>query len=428
MPVSRRRTLGFLGSAVAFPYVLSSNRARAASIDMVGPPVRFDVGAELPGGTSISRLAPLRGQNAFMAGWVNFRSEQSVLPYVRYFSAAGTPLTAPTRIGGSNGPTDGNPSIQSVPLVLRDRTAFTFISAETNPSPLDLDAYAQRFGEDLAKIGVPFLIAGGPQWQAGIQAVQMLTNDVLVVWWDTDGFSGTGNSAIRHRLMNRTGTQLTPARRTTPVTTGRGHISTSLAALTNGNAILAYVVFGETDFASARIQRLDASGVRLGPPAVLKTAQSFDDACGGAAVAALPNGRAIVVYAKPAATAGVENLRCRFIEDDGAVGSEQQIAQIEGHRTRIYDPPLLAVEPGTTGRIIVMLQHKAAGGEWPQLFVLDQEGSPLLGPVDLIAVGPGSNASGDSLIRMANGRFVAGYSDFSSPPSVANFQQFRIVD
>jgi hypothetical protein len=228
--------------------------------------------------------------------------------------------------------------------------------------------------------------------------------------------------------MNRTGTQLTPARKTTPTTIGRGHFPASLAALTNGNAILAYVVFGETEFASARIQRLDASGVRLGPPAVLKTAQSFDDACGGAAVAALPNGRAIAVYAKPAATAGVENLRCRFIEDDGAVGSEQQIAQIEGHRTRIYDPPLLAVEPGTTGRIIVMLQHKAAGGEWPQLFVLDQEGAPLLGPVDLIAVGPGSNASGDSLIRMANGRFVAGYSDFSSPPSVANFQQFRIVD
>ncbi len=427
MRFSRRRTLGFLGSAVAFPYVLSSNRARAASIDMVGPPVRFDVGAELPGGISISRLAPLRGESAFMAGWLNSRSAQTVLPYVRYFSAAGTPLTEPTRIGGSNGPTDGNPSIQSVPLVLRDRTAFTFISGETNPSPLDLDAYAQRFGEDRAKIGVPQLIAGGPQWQASIQAVQMPTSDVLVVWQDTDGFSGTGNSAIRHRLMNRTGTQLAPARRTTPAAIGRGQIPTSLAALTNGNAVLAYVVFGESEFASARVQRLDASGMGVGQPTVLKTSQSLADACGGAAVAALPNGRAIVIYAKVAATAGVENLRCRFIEDDGAVGSERQITQIEGSRNRIWDAPLLAIEPGT-GRIIVMLQREAGGGQWPQLFVLDQEGSALLGPVDLITGGPDIIATGDSLICMANGRFVAGYSDFSGTSSVASFQRFRIVD
>src|SRR4029079_16784268 len=100
MTIKRRALLRGLGPALARPYLLRSQPAKAAviSIETVGNPI--ELGAHQPGGKSSVALAALSKKGNYAAGWINCRSFSDVRAYVQKRSRNGAALSPAIQMGG----------------------------------------------------------------------------------------------------------------------------------------------------------------------------------------------------------------------------------------------------------------------------------------------------------------------------------------
>jgi hypothetical protein len=125
--------------------------------------------------------------------------------------------------------------------------------------------------------------------------VPLSNGNVLATWLSRA--STLASYDLRGRVVSKTGGGTLRDVAVT-VNTAGPQTQTGLAALTNGNSVIAYFVrtgSGATARQAAYLQRLSATGARLGAPRLIKQTTGANT-YGGVGVAALPSGRYIAVW------------------------------------------------------------------------------------------------------------------------------------
>ena len=283
MPITRRQSLGLMGSALALPYLLLADGARAAPISVLK---HIRLGKTQPGGKSDAAIAALPGnQGGFLACWINYRTYPDFRAFCQYFNNSGNPLSDPIRMGGAAGQTDGTPAGSARPVAFPNGTALIIFTAPRDGSPGEEgdQVWVQRMSAGREKVGVPIRIntlhIGGC---AIVHATRLTNGNVLVAWQHAEGTPDSID--VRCRVIDNKGVGISPERRATK-TAGAQQIPKDLAALPNGKSVLSYAHLDLVDkIWRLELQRLTAAGVRIGDPILIKKTSS-DKPFGAAAVA-----------------------------------------------------------------------------------------------------------------------------------------------
>jgi hypothetical protein len=367
MRIVRRAVLGL---AALLPLALPASPANAEILVTSNP--AFPLGDDQPGGQSGAALAP-EGVNNLIGSWLNASGATS-RAMVRFYSKYGTPFPQQFPLGGARGPTAGADATSAFPVGFLDASALVFFAASprTGPANRFRDIFAQRV-ENRATVGVPIAVnqtvVGN---QTRIVAAALPNENVMVAW-----LSGAPNSSdIRGRLVGKAGSALSPDRPLTLNTAG-AQTPTALAALSNGGSVLAYVVRSGSG-ASLRqdvlLQRLSATGQRLGAPFLLKRTTG-PDTYGGATVTPLPGGRYMALWFAdgPGAQA---SLKRRIFESTGAPGPLGTVGQSRIRPTAQSFPRAILVPDG----IVVVADGFANGTYAINAWLLNNQGLIESGP------------------------------------------------
>jgi hypothetical protein len=143
-----------------------------------------------------------------------------------------------------------------------------------------------------------------------------LSNGNVLATWLSRG-STPASYDLRGRVVSKSGGGALHDVRVTLNTAG-AQTQTGLAALTNGNSVIAYFVrtgSGASVKQSAYLQRLSATGALLGAPRLIKQTTG-PNTYGGVGVAALPSGRYIALWW--VASGGQAALKRQIFQANGA--------------------------------------------------------------------------------------------------------------
>jgi hypothetical protein len=277
MTINRRALLRGLGPALAFPYLLRSQPAKAAviSIETVGNPI--ELGANQPGGKSSVALAAFSKKGNYAAGWINFRSFSDVRAYVQKRSRNGAALSPAIQMGGGT-LTDGVNASNLAIVALPDDSSLVFFCAQRNGanSTDAFDIFVQRMDASFQKVGAPLAVnttrVGA---QTSVMATLLKNGNVQVVW--ESAAADFSSSTVRGRVMKPNGQPAQPEQKVIRQATG---FSTprSLVPGPNGQSVLTYTRLYNSSTAPTKAtffvcdkdrQAVGANGMPAGPVFIL---------------------------------------------------------------------------------------------------------------------------------------------------------------
>ena len=246
MRVTRRRAMELLGSALATPYLLKTDRAAAATFVPIGQPRRVDRGAEQDGGLYRAHVAAFDAPGSgFMitvdeccrAAQPDPEQFRPLLLQERRAAWRACPARRRKRRSGSEG--GGDP----YPVTFSDGTSLALFSAYPRDGGTSYDLFAERFTAQGEKIGLPKRVYHAndrTQWRA---IADRLPNQNAIAAWIDQGIADSASNP-RGRVLDSRADGVHAVERITEASPESETIE-SLAALNNGRAVLSYVVGGE---------------------------------------------------------------------------------------------------------------------------------------------------------------------------------------
>jgi hypothetical protein len=431
MNATRRLAICLFASTLALPHVPLGASAVAAPVFVKdGLSFRIDKNSQgqlQPGGQRAPALTVREGNGGFIATWLNYRSAADQRAFARFFSSGGIPVSdfsGGGQMGSTTGPTAGTPAVSARPVSFANDSSLILFSADRRNTVAahKRDIFGQRMGSG------PWLPVGDPvivnqvlaNAQDSIHAVRLLNGRVLSAFLSHAAAASTFD--IKGRIVNSGAAPVGGEKALTVNTVGM-QIPTSLAALTNGGAVLAYVVR-----TGARqdvfVQRLSAAGDRVGQPYLLKRTTSANT-FGGAGVAPLSAGRYIALWFTQGAVAGTAALRGCIFSAAGVAGALRTIGSARITPT-LLTVPKIAVSP--QGEIVVITDGFFNGVSSLDAWLLTAAAVRQLGPVKLITSGP--RLTSESLLRLPNRVFVMSWTQSAASPAAtrAMAQRFRVND
>jgi hypothetical protein len=289
MQITRRQSLGLLGSALAAPYLLRGDPAKAAvTFTKVGPILQL--GSATPNAQERTRLAAFY-DGSFLATWTNFGSGTNVTCRGQYFSRDGAALTGIIDFGTEAGLEP--PTAWSFPVSFPNGRAHVYFTSKRTgaPSGEAEQLFLQRMSAGRTKLGPPKRINGNPDTSASVQVATRLSNGNVMVLWQSGRAGGTTDSIDAFcRVVAPDGTPVTPERRAT-AHVNRIQVPKSVAALSNGRSVFIYDHIDYFVDGTYRVflQQLDANGQRVGNPVLQKTADALEPHGSGGVEATTPN-------------------------------------------------------------------------------------------------------------------------------------------
>jgi hypothetical protein len=368
-----------LALAALLPLALPFGPAAAEILVTSSNP--FPLGDDQPGGQAGPALAP-EGVNNLIGSWLNTSGVTSRAT-VRFYSRFGTPFPQQFALGGATGPTAGTDATSVFPVGFFDESALVFFAANPRSGAANRfrDIFVQRVA-NRAKVGLPIAVnqtvAGN---QARILAAPLSNDNVMVAWLSHSGPASSYD--IRGRVVRKAGSGVSPDRPLTLNTAG-AQTPTALAALANGRSVLAYLVRSGSG-ASLRqdvlLQRLGASGERLGQPFLLKRTTGTAT-YGGATVTPLPGGGYMALwFADGPGT--MASLKRRIFNSNGGAGPIATVGQSRIRPTAQLFPRAMTVPDG----IVVAADGFANGVYSINAWLLGNQGLIESGPKRLASSG-----------------------------------------
>jgi hypothetical protein len=423
MRITRRRAVGLIGSTVAFPYVLRTDRAAAAvRLRRLGPPRQL--GGALPGAKSSVALSAFPNGN-FIAGFLNDRGSGDRRAYIQYFDSSASPLSGFIQMGGATGPTDGKPALSVAPVAKPDGSALIFFSAERNGAPLvdRYDIFAQRLSPARQKVGDPFVIntkTTGRQGEGALFAERLSSGKIMATWLDQGVTLDSYN--IRDRIIGPAGAPVSIERQATASAAGM-QIPRDLAPLAGGGSVLSYTTFlPSTNHWKSEVQQFNASGVRVGNPIVIK---NYDGApFGSVGVASMPVGPISTWwhawYAKDTDTTA--DLMLQQVKNGVPV---QPVLIANNVRIDFWidnppGPPGISVfHDNSVGDMALLTYYTLAANGARQLDALAASlpaGNVLAGPTMIRTAPSGHHSLAEASIRILQNIFAEGFSESDGNP------------
>lgn len=409
MPIVRRQRLALVILAMALSWGPGGSALAAGWVFVKsGSPVRLDysyAGGNQPGGQSAPALAANPYNGGFVATWLNYRSASNVRAFIHYLSASGFPGGTLTDMGAATGPTTGAVATSVAPVAFADGAMLVLFAADRrNASAANKkDIFAQALNPQRQKIGVP---VGVNQVLANFQSQvfgSRLSNGRAITAFLSRG-TAQSTFDIKGRTVAKNGVGVANEQFLTANTAG-AQTPTSLAALTNGTAALAYVV-RTTSASGVRqdvyVQRLNALGARLGNPTLLKQTLGANT-YGGAGVAALSGGRFIAVWFV-AGTSGTAVLKGKVFSAAGVPGTTFSIGTTRIRAAALTVPK---VEAAADGNVVIVTEGFASNVHSLQAWLLGTANQRLTGPFTVAS--SSVLLSSMSLIDLANNRFFVSW-------------------
>jgi hypothetical protein len=430
MDVTRRWTLGLLGSALALPSLARFDDAQAVTPTFVkdGAAFRIEGNAPQPGGQSTPSLTVWESNGGFIASWLNYRSAADQRAFATFYSASGIQIF-------NSGGEMGNPSAASLttgahaasarPVSLPNGQSLIFFSADRKAATAAnrRDVFVQRMNSGpWTELGLPLAVNQLlPNAQDAIFSARLSTGNSLTAFVTHSAAASTFD--IKGRLVNTVGTGVGNELALTVNTTG-AQTPTALAALTAaGASVLAYAVkTGARQ--DVYLQRLSGTGTRVGAPAILKTTLNAN-AYGGAGVAALPNGRYIALWFVAGAS-GTAVLKGKIFSTAGVAGPLLTIGATRISPT-LPTVPKIAVAPDGSN-IVVITDGFASAACSLEAWLLNAAGARQTGPIKLIT--NTQKLTSESLIRLSNGTYVMSWTQAAAALTAtrAFAQRFRVFN
>ena len=382
MSIIRADAAGCISLALA---LLTLALPQPAAAERIVPSANVHrLGASQAGSQSAPQVAPFGGNGSIIT-WLS-PGGASQHAYVGYFSLFGDPRGLPLKLDFADGPTSGANALSAAPVSFADGSASIFFAAppRDGAGSAKQDIFLQRMSAFRDKVGSPIRINQTvPNIQRQILATRLSSGNVLVSWATTA--SGASAFNLRGRVLRPTGIGVANEQAITR-TSGLPQTATGLAALTNGNSVIAYFIrsgSGASAKQSAYIQRLSPTGTRLGDPVLIKQTTG-PNTYGGVGVAALPGGRYMALWLAPA-TAGNAALKRQIFQANGTKGPVANVATGKVKATSQNAPKAIASEDG----VMVALDSFAGGTYSVTALLLGNGGALLAAPYDL---GVGTNA------------------------------------
>ena len=381
----------------------------------VGSPFRLDysyVGGNQPGGQSTPFLAA-KQPGGLIVGWVNTRSSTDIRPFAHYFSDGGSPSSStPIQLGAATGPTAGALATAAFPLSFADGSALVLFAADRKNAAAA--AKKDIFGQPLSasqpysEVGLPASVNQvKPNAQDQVMATRLSNGNVMAVFLSHSGAASTFD--LKGRVVNKNGVGVANEKFVTAATTGAQSL-TSIAPLAAGKSVIAYVVrtgSGASLKQEVRVQRLDATGGRVGDSTLLKSTTGVNT-YGGAGVAALSGGRFLAAWfiAGPSGTA---ILRGRVFPAAGVPGAPFTIGTSRISPSALTAPKIAvsSVAP-TQGQTVIVTEGFAGGLYSLEAWLLNSANARLAGPKKIVA-GSASAKPSASLIQLLSGRFIVSW-------------------
>ena len=432
MSVTRRRTLGLIGSALCLPYILRTDRAAAAvSIRRLGR--RRRLGADQPGG-NLNVAIDAFPSGGFVATWLNVRgtSRRKIRAFAQRFGNDGAPTSAAIQMGGAGEPTDGVSADSIYPVTFRDGSSLILFSADRNGAPaLDsLDIFAQRMSSNFQKIGTPVSVSKRPGAQVAVLATRLRRqaaarrgpqDDTAQVVYlqrglDLDSYN------VKTRAVFSDGTAVNEESEfgLTGLQTPR-----DIASLADGGSVVSCSTFHQDDnLWTMYLQMLLPDGAADGRRIILKqTENGFP--FGSAGVAGLPGGGFCGCWFRehdPDAREG--ELLLRIFDGTGAPGPRESLGIYETDPDSHAPPNVYAFsESGSPFAFLTRYDPNDGNPVASGLVVTVPDGEIAAGPTPLHEGTP------DALDRLSNGDFVSGWGEVDGQEltrSNAGYQLIRV--
>jgi hypothetical protein len=379
-------------------------------------PFRLDengLGEFLPGGKSAPALVAY-DNSGFIATFLNTRSSTDVRAFAHYFSSSGFPIQSPKQMGAASGPTGGALAASGSPISFTDGAGLVLFSADRRNAAASAkkDIFAQRMNVQRDEEGLP---VGVNQTFAGTQTrivATRLSNGNVIAAYQSHA-TAASSFDINGRVVDKSGIGVFAGKVLTAPNAG-AQTPIAIAPLLNGASVLSYVVRTNTVSGvrqDARVQRLSATGARLGNSVLLKSTTGADNNFGAAGVAALSGGRFMTAWLR-AGTNGTAQLRARIFNANGTSGAPFTIGTTRISPTLFGAPKIVA---RTDGNVVVVTDGRSVSG-------VSQINGWLLSPTNQLLLGPsvlvssaGFVLTSTSLIQMLGNKHVVAWTRGTSP-------------
>lgn len=290
MPITRRQSLGLMGSALAVPFACRIDTAQAAkTFRRVGKPVKL--GGNVAGTQERVRLAAF-GDGGLLVTWTNFNLSTTTV-WCQYFRKNRKPIGGPVEIGNAAG-LDAGTALEARALTFSDGHALIFFTADRTGASAEegKQLYVQRMSKKRTRVGKPIRVSSEATGRNDLVFATLLTSGKVMVVWQYQGPGVNLDPVDVHcRVVDPTGKPVTAEQRATKEGRKGRQTPKSIAALSKGRCVFSYV---HSDTAAgifrAACQRLDPTGKKLGAPLILKQTSS-DNPYGAGSVSSDLSGR-----------------------------------------------------------------------------------------------------------------------------------------
>lgn len=418
MAVTRRRTLGILGSILAAPVVLRSDPAHAATIVPLND---IAIGDNLTGGKRLPRLVP-RSSGDIGAIAINVAPDQTSRVFARNYTLGGLPASPLTFIDDPDSPptgSDGSPVNDFSCAVTPNGRVFALLSAQQNNQPgsiTGINVYSQFLDENMELTGrirrVNTVLSGA---QTLVLAARLTTGKYAAVWRSLQSDPDSGN--VVGNVVEPDGT--VPDADVIVAGGPGSQTPASIAALGGGRWVFGFY----RDFAGARQSRMQIMSGRtpVGTPILLKNSGTDFTTVGVGSDGV----RIIVASFDPVPNANGEHaLRVRIFDRNGALQSNRTIGSSAIDVTRNSAP---RIAPAAGGGFAIVTDGRSGTERTLDAWFVRASGVGAAGPTALHSSDDVLEAT--AVIQATNGHFWAAWTEATNlaPTSqTAHAKRFRL--